>query len=266
MSPTHRSNNSRLKPQPSIPTLGTTLRLIREDLGLARSTARDRHGISDSYLFEIETDRYVPKLETLEAIIAGYKVDSLLARHLHELRAPAEDLAPVHKLRQSVAANLDWISHLDDLERRGVFAAYVDPIWNVLACNDLFHTALPGIEKTDSIPTWIFSPIAQQVFVDWNREAAHSVAYNKAILGIYRDSQQARDLIRQLGPNKQCRRLWAASLSVTYGRDTDHLLHHRDVTTGELRSYRISIAPHTEALDVYLVTAIGKPYSGPPGP
>ncbi len=264
--PAHRSNNARPRPQLSIPTLGTTLRLIRDDLGLSRFTARDRHGISASYLFEIETDRYVPKLETLETIIDGYKVDSLLGRHLRELRAPAEDLAPTDKLRHCVTGNVDWISHLDDLERRGVFAAYVDPMWNILACNNLFRSALPSIEKTDSIPTWIFSPVAQKVFVDWNREAAHSVAYNKAILGIYRNSQQARDLIRQLGPNKECRRLWAASLAVNYGRDTDDLLHHRDITTGELRSYRISIAPQTEALDVYLVTAIGKPYSGPPVP
>jgi transcriptional regulator with XRE-family HTH domain len=140
------------------------LRLIREDLGLSRFTAHDRHGISASYLFEIETDRYIPKLEALEMIIAGYTVDSLLGRHVRELRAPPEDLAPVDKLRQAVTDNVDWISHLDDLERRDVLAAYVDPIWDILACNDLFRSALPGIEKTDSIPIWIFSPIAQTVF------------------------------------------------------------------------------------------------------
>ncbi|WP_228000505.1 hypothetical protein [Nocardia australiensis] len=77
-----------------------------------------------------------------------------------------------------------------------------------------------------------------------------------AILGLYRNSQQARDLIRHLGPNTEFRRLWASSLDVNYGRDSDALLHVRDPTNGELVSYRLSIAPMVEDMTVLLVTAI----------
>ncbi|WP_327116460.1 hypothetical protein OHB12_04660 [Nocardia sp. NBC_01730] len=265
--PAYRSRtNARTTAPPGIPTLGSTLRLIREDLGLTRLTARDRHGISNSYLFDIEVDKYVPKLETLEALIAGYEPSPLQARHLRELRSPPEDLVPTDKLRQSVTANLDWLHHLDDLEHRGVFAAYVDPIWNVLACNDLFRSTLPGIEETYSIAAWIFSPVAKDVWVAWEQEAALNVAYDKAILGLYRNSQQARNLIRHLGPNREFRRLWASSLEVNYGRDSDDLLHIRQPPNGGLVSYRLGIAPMVANMTVLLVTAIPKPYSGPLGP
>ncbi|WP_227999097.1 helix-turn-helix domain-containing protein [Nocardia australiensis] len=243
--------------------MGTTLRLIREDLGLTRLAARDRHGVSSSYLYDIEADKCLPKLETLEALIAGYKVDPSLARHLRELRSPPVDLVPTERLREGVTSDLDWMSHIDDLAHRGVLAAYIDPSWQVLACNDLFLSIMPGLEKTYSIATWIFSPIAKEVWVDWEKEAAWNVAYDKAILGLYRNSQQARDLVGHLGPNREFRRLWASSLDVNYGRDSDALLHVRDPTNGELVSYRLSIAPMVEDMTVLLVTAIPKPYSGP---
>ncbi len=258
----HRSHPN-ATPPPSIPTLGTTLRLIREDLGLTRVTARDRHGVSSTYLYEIETDKYTPKLETLDALIAGYKVNSLLARHLRELRSPPVDLVPSGTLRRGVTANRDWMSHLDDLQHRGVLAAYIDPIWNVLACNDLFLSTMPGLEKTYSVTAWIFSPIAKEVWPDWEKEAAWNVAYDKAILGLYRNSLQVHDLIRHLGPNSEFRRLWVSSLDVNYGRDSDSLLHVRHPPNTEVVSYRLSIAPMVENMTVLLVTAIPKPSGGP---
>jgi hypothetical protein len=170
---------------------------------------------------------------------------------------------PTKKLRGWVSANRDWMSHLDDLQHRGVLAAYLDPIWNVLACNDLFLSTMPGLENTDSIPTWLFSPIAKSVWADWEKEAAWNVAYNKAILGLYRESQQARDLIQRVGSHSEFRRLWSASVDVTYSRDSDSLLHVRHPPNSEVASYRLSIAPMVEDMTVLLVIAIPKPYSGP---
>ncbi|MFI9410051.1 MmyB family transcriptional regulator [Nocardia gamkensis] len=264
-STTNRSSGSAGdKPLPRIPTLGSTCLLIREDLGLSRNGAQQRHGISPSHLFNIEHDRYVPTFETLEKIISGYRLDAMMARHLRELRAPAEHLAPVDKLRECVNANDALIEHLQDLERREVLAAYVDPVWNVLACNDSFRAALPGLDKTDCIPTWLFSPHARPVFPQNPTEAAHSVATLKAVLGRYRDSEQAHDLMRQLRPHKEFQRLWTSSIRVAYGRETNELLHMRDPETGELASYRLSVADVSQSQDVLLLTAIRKPYAGPP--
>ncbi|MGQ4618970.1 MmyB family transcriptional regulator [Nocardia sp. R7R-8] len=265
--PTPRSSGSaRDKPLPRIPTLGHTCLLIREDLGLSRNGAHQLHGISQSHLFNIEHDRYVPTVETLEKIISGYRVEAMMARHLRELRAPAEYLAPVGKLRECVNGNDALIEHLHDLEQRDILAAYVDPVWNVLACNESFRAALPGLDTTDCIPTWLYSGYARSVFLQNPMEAAHSVATLKGVLGRYRDSEQAHDLMRQLRPHKEFQRLWSSSIHVAYGRDTNNLLHIRDPDTGELASYRLSVADVSQSQDVLLLTAIRKPYSGPPLP
>ncbi len=256
--------NPKLVPTPGIPTFGTTFRLIREDQHHTRQTAANLHGISSGYLFSIESDAKQPKLETTTKMLKGYDVGPLLTRHLHDLRAPALTLPTSDKLRQQVRGHDDWMKHLDDLQERRTLAAYVDPFWNILACNETWLAALPGIEKTNSIARWIFSAIAKEVFVQWEREAAHNVAYDKAMLGLFRHSAQARELIKHLQSHPDYRRLWAASIDVTYGRDTDDLLHHRDPATGTLTSYRLSIAPMDESGAVHLVTAIAKPYSGPP--
>ncbi|MEU2032594.1 helix-turn-helix domain-containing protein [Nocardia amamiensis] len=257
------SDNARGGRLPRIPTLGSTCRLIREDLGLSRFGAQQRHGISPSYLFNIEKDEYTPTFETLEKIIAGYGLNPMQARHLRELRTPAEELAPTDKLRQCVNENVDLVSHLDDLEQREVLAAYLDPLWNVLGRNYLFRAATPGLEETNCIPVWLFTPQAKTAFVLWAHESAHSVATLKATLGRYRDSEQAKDVIRQLRPVKEVRNQWSSSIDVAYGRDTNDLLHLRDPATGELTSYRLSVADVTQTQNVLLLTAIRKPYSGP---
>ncbi|MEV6140472.1 helix-turn-helix domain-containing protein [Nocardia sp. NPDC051990] len=262
-SPGHsKRDKPRCPPQQHIPTLQTTLRTIRDHLELSRITAYERHGISPSYLSQIERGDRTPSIETLEAIIAGYGLTPMQARHIRELRTPAEVLAPVEKLRQCVSGNIGLTTHIQDLEERRVLAAAVDPMWNVLACNESFRSLLPGLDETDCIPRWLFSPIAQTVLVQWHHEAAHSVATIKAVLGRYRGSRQAHDLIRQLRPNKEFQRLWNCGIDVAYGRDTNDLIHRRDPMTREFASYRLSIADATQAQNVLLITAIRKPYSG----
>ncbi|WP_040701525.1 MmyB family transcriptional regulator [Nocardia vinacea] len=134
----------------------------------------------------------------------------------------------------------------------------------MLACNDSFRAAAPGLEETDCIPVWMFSAAPQAVHVRWPHESAYSVATLKAVLGRYRDSEQAHDVMRQLRPIKEFRRQWFSSIEVSYGRDTSDLLHVRDPATGEPASYRLSVADINQTQNVLLLTAIRKPYSGPP--
>ncbi|WP_433204621.1 helix-turn-helix domain-containing protein [Nocardia sp. CA-107356] len=260
----HRKRDKpRYPPQQHIPTLQTALRTIRDHLELSRIAAYERHGISASYLSQIERGERMPSIEILETIITGYGLNPMQARHLRELRTPAEVLAPLDKLRHCVRGNDGLITHIQDLEERGVLAAVVDPMWNVLACNESFRSALPDLDRTDCIPRWLFSPIAQTVLVQWLHEAAHSVATIKAVLGRYRGSQQAHDLMRQLRPNKEFQRLWTSGIDIACGRDTNDLIHQRDPITHELASYRVSVADVTQAQNVLLITAIRKPYAGP---
>ncbi|MGY1960850.1 MmyB family transcriptional regulator [Nocardia gipuzkoensis] len=259
--PAHRQ--PRRSAQPSIPTLSTTCWMIRDHLGLSRVGSYERTRVSASYLNQIESGERIPSLETLNKLIRGYRLDSAQARHLLELRAPAEDLAPAQNLRRLVRENDGLMTHIHALEERGVLGAYMDPMWNVLACNDSFRSALPGLDASESVPVWLFSPAARDIVIDWDREAAHSVATTKAVLGRYRRSEQARELMRQLRPNSAFGRLWASSISISYGRSTGDQLHWRDLDTGELISYSLTMSEISETGDVLLLTALPVRYRGP---
>ncbi|WP_329410819.1 helix-turn-helix domain-containing protein [Nocardia vinacea] len=195
---TRSHRDRRRRPLARIPTLPETLWLSRDHLRLSRVAAHKRHGISPSYLRQLEVGERIPSPETLFKLITGYGLSDGQARHIRELRYPAEDLPPTDKLRQSVHENVALRNHIQDLEGRGVLAAYVDPMWNILLATTEFRSGMPGLEDSECIPVWLFSPIAKTIVIDWEREAAHSVATIKGVLGRYRDSEQAHVLLRKL--------------------------------------------------------------------
>ncbi|MGV9822931.1 MmyB family transcriptional regulator [Nocardia xishanensis] len=261
--PAHRAPIRRPQPQARIPTLGRTCLLLRRERKLTFAKAYARHGVSRSYLTEIEQDTRLPSLETLERMIDGYDADPLMARHLRELRAPAEDLPPTDYLRQCVRERTSAVVHLRDLDDRGVLAAYIDPLWNMLACNESFQAAVPGLTETQQIHTWLFSPPARNYFLDWPSEATHAVASSKTVLGRYRATEQAQHFMQILKQNPEFADLWTSSNRVAYGRNTGDLVHVHDPATGNPVSYSLSISTVTQTEYVLLVTAIRKPYSGP---
>ncbi|MBF6095755.1 helix-turn-helix domain-containing protein [Nocardia cyriacigeorgica] len=250
--------------RPHIPTLGTACLQIRTALGISRATAYLRHGVSTTYLADIENGRVMPSLEVLEQLIAGYRCDPHQARYLRELRVPAVDLDPPDKLRQLVAGDTALMAQLDSLTDRCILAAYVDPLWNILACNDGFRAALPGIEATDCIPTWLFTPAAREVLVEWEAETARAIATTKPVLARYRDSIQVRDIMRRLAPNKDFQRFWTPNVEIIYGRPVTDLLHIRDPNTDEVTSLHLVIAEQGQPYNIQLLIATPQPYSGPP--
>lgn len=250
--------------RPHIPTLGSACLQIRSALGISRATAYLRHGVSTTYLADIENDRVMPSLEVLDQLITGYRCDTHQARYLRELRVPAVDLDPPDKLRQLVADDAALMAQLADLTDRGILAAYVDPLWNILACNTGFRSALPGIEATDCIPTWLFTPAAREVLVEWEAETARAIATTKPVLARYRTSIQVHDIMRRLTRNKDFQRLWTPTVEVIYGRPVTDLLHIRDPNTGELTSLHVVIADSGQPYNIQLLIATPRPYAGPP--
>ncbi|NEW34148.1 helix-turn-helix transcriptional regulator, partial [Nocardia cyriacigeorgica] len=250
--------------RPHIPTLGTACLQIRTALGISRATAYLRHGVSTTYLAAIENDRVLPSLEVLDQLIAGYRCDPHQARYLRELRVPAVDLEPPGKLQQLVAGDSTLMAQLADLTHRGILAAYVDPLWNILVCNDGFRAALPGIEATDCVPVWLFTPAAREVLVEWEAETARAIATTKPVLARYRDSIQVHDIMRRLTPNKDFQRLWTPTVEVIYGRPVTDLLHIRDPNTGKLTSLHVVIAEPGQPYNIQLLIATPRPYAGPP--
>ncbi|MGI5219478.1 helix-turn-helix domain-containing protein [Nocardia sp. CA-290969] len=245
------------------PNLGDTCLVIRKTLGLSRSAAYSAHGVSQSYLFDIENNMRVPTSAILDRMIDAYGLDSQQAQHLRELREPAHYLPATGELGAQLQHHIGLIPHLDGLEAKGVLGAYIDPLYNILACNESFHSAWPGLAEADSLLSWIFEPAAAHSAPDRDREAAHTVAITRALAGRYRDSGQTKKLLRKLSHHDEFTRRWTSTIDVAYGRSPDDLLHRRHPTTGESTSFTMTKAGVCRLPEVSLITLIPMPYNGP---
>ncbi|MFC9871675.1 helix-turn-helix domain-containing protein [Nocardia salmonicida] len=250
------------RPQVAIPDLATTLRWIREDLGLTQAQAAAEVNFSAVHLGRFERGESKPPPDTLERIISGYRLDKAMASHLRELAGPAIMLAPPDALRTYVRAEKSLRLNLSRFQARTIPAAFIDPFWNVLAHNDLFATTLPGIEDSRSISVWMLSDHSKTVVVDPESEGSWTVAMLKSALGRHRSSAQAKELVSALAPINDARRLWAASVNVARGRDSQCLLHAYDANHSPV-SYQLALADGILAHHIQLITATPEAYSGP---
>ncbi|MGW6421439.1 MmyB family transcriptional regulator [Nocardia sp. NPDC055053] len=250
------------RPQVSIPDLGTTMGWIRDDLGLTQSQAAAELNFSAVHLGRFERGEAKPPLDTLERIISGYRLDRDLASHLRELAGPPVMLAPPEALRTYVQAEKSLMLNLERFQARAIPAAFIDPFWNVLAYNDLYADTIPGIDDHRSVAVWVLSEQAKRVIVDYEAEASWTVAMLKSALGRHRSSAQANELVSALAPISDARRLWAASVNVSYGRDSRCLLHAYDADRKRV-SYLLSLSVGIAAHHVQLVTATPEACSRP---
>ncbi|MGW5456489.1 MmyB family transcriptional regulator [Nocardia sp. NPDC003979] len=227
----------------TVPTLGQTCRLIREERGFTRDTAAAHLSVSRSYLADIERNRRTPTEAFLDHIIIGYELDPITARHLRELRAAAVDLEPTAVLRKSVTANAALMAHL---QQRSDLAAYIDSAWTLLACNDAFQAAAVGLWPGRSIPVWVFSENAKKIFPDWPHEADRTAAIVRGIAGRYRESEQVQTLFHHLRPVTEFQNRWNDGVHTAYGRDPSDLteVHHLD--TGRTASYSLTLTAQSE--------------------
>ncbi|MGN2635044.1 helix-turn-helix domain-containing protein [Nocardia takedensis] len=256
-----RSSRSRHALPPRVPTLGNTCRRIRDERGYTRDYAAAMLRISRSYLSDIERGRRNPSPELLELIIVGYRLDSALARHVRELRLAAVNLEPTAVLARCVTDNALLMAHLRDLNARGDLAAYIDPVWNVLACNDLFREALPGLERTGSVPVWIFSDDSKPILTDRPFELDYTAAAIRAITGRYRNTEQVRALFRYLGPNVEFRTSWSDDVRAAYGRDPSALMYAIHPVTGLPASYSLTISNQSESVLLLILSPKPSPDS-----
>lgn len=245
------------------PTLGDTCLAIRKQLRLSRSAAYDAHGVSQSYLYDIENNLRVPTSAILDRLIDAYGLDSQQAQHLHELREPAHHLPATGELGAQLQHHIGLIPHLDDLATKGILGAYIDPLYNILACNNSFHAAWPGLTETDSLLSWIFEPAAAVTAPDRDREATHTVAITRALAGRYRDSGQTKKLLRKLSHHDDFTRRWTSTIDVASGRSPDDLLHRHHPDTRKSMSFTMTKTAVSRLPNVSLITLIPMPYNGP---
>lgn len=254
---TYRSEpNSGPAPKARIPDLPSTLLAIRKHLGWSRARAYLSHGVSGSYLSQIEDGTRTPSLDLLQQMITGYNLTCAQSQYLHDLRAPSRHLSPTPDLRQFIARTPQLVRHLDDLDQRCVPAACINPLKQILATNHTWRRTLPGMYEIGCIPEWLLSPTGQATVLGWHSEALYSVAAIRPGLARYRDTEQARTVLATLTKYPAFNEIWQSSVDVIYGRDTSNPLqcHHPD--NGERYSLTLSLSSVTQTQEVLLVTAV----------
>ncbi|MFE9575279.1 hypothetical protein ACFYO1_02750 [Nocardia sp. NPDC006044] len=214
--------------------------------------------ISLGYIYELEKGAYTPSQDKLESLIDGYGLDKNQARYLQDLRMPPQDLTPDEELRQRVRTEAWFSAHLQDLQSRGMPAAYLTPLFTVIACNDLLRSVLPGIDEAGSILLWMFSPAAKELCAEWEVEAPRAVATAKGVLARYRDTEQAKALLRTLSGNSDFRQFWVENIDVSYERDSTDLKYFRVPGSDAVVGYSVTLTAVPGTSDMVVLNVIRK--------
>ncbi|WP_280362540.1 helix-turn-helix domain-containing protein [Nocardia wallacei] len=252
-------------PRARVPALPRFAMQVRAEAHRTRRDVYDVTGISDSYLRQIEEGRRPnPSPEVIDMLITAYQLTTAQARHLRDLAMPTPaDLPTTDDLRACLLSDPAHLDHLEDLERRGVLAAYIDPLFNVLAMNKLMSAALPGLDEVGNVVEWWTLPVAREVVVDYTEETDYLVAAVKGAMGRYRAARQTVDLIRSLRKHSLINRVWTSRARIAYGRPTTDVIRWRNPETGELFTATVHIQRVSDSAQTLLLTVFPKPVSEP---
>nr|WP_232541799.1 helix-turn-helix domain-containing protein [Nocardia bovistercoris] len=222
---------------------------IRERHHLTRPPAARRLQISKSLLKQIETRPEPPTPEAVALLITGYELDTDQTRFTRELARRPVVLPSLTQLRTRIATPARQ-ARLDGLDSDGVLAAYTDPLWHLIAANQRFREAFPGLEDfDDNLALWFFqpgrtAPSSRQVVVDRDGFAAYLVATLRPAFGVHRESPRAREFFDLLDAGPEFRTRWDTdSITVAYGRRPDDLLRLRDLDSGERYDLTLDLGP-----------------------
>ncbi|MEV6557545.1 helix-turn-helix transcriptional regulator [Nocardia sp. NPDC051756] len=247
------------RPQARVPTLSDFMTQVRGRL--SRREAAEITGVSEHYIRNIEDGDRHPKAAIVAQLIAGYGLNMSQARHVRDLLAPPLDLTPTETLKEQVMQNSGLLDHLDLLESKGVLAAYVDPLLNVLLLNKHMIRAYPRLDVVGNVAPWIFGPHSRDILTDRGNEKDQVVALLKAVMGGHRDCFQTNHLLRRLRPIPEFNRIWTTRTRIAYGRETTDYLRWRDQFTKEPLTASI-YSTDVEVPDVVLYLAFIKDDDG----
>ncbi|MFF0543104.1 MmyB family transcriptional regulator [Nocardia thailandica] len=218
---------------PKPPTLGGLLRRLRDERRISREKLAFAAGVSSSYITHLEGgDRDRPTLVVVEALLRYLDriepVTEIERRHLFDLAGLSEPGYPtVAELRERIT---DEMRHGLALQEPNL-AAYVDTRWNVLAANDSYARAFPGLLEDVNILRWFFgNPLSRKVMREWEKESALTVHWLRGLLGQDGGADWAGELLDEMAEYPDFRRLWSAGDTV-YGR-SDAAMLLRDLDTG----------------------------------
>ncbi|MGV9818721.1 helix-turn-helix domain-containing protein [Nocardia xishanensis] len=222
------------------PTFGSVLRRLRDERRVSREKLAFETGVSTSYISHLENGvRANPTRSVVEALVRYLRniraISGAELRYLFDLAGlSTTDYPGVDALRSEISGDMRHRLTLHE----PTLAAYLDTRWNVLACNDSFAAAFPGVAAEVSLLRWLFgSDIARGVLVEWEAEARVFVHWLRGLSGQEPEATWPGDVLAQLAEYPDFRRLWHEG-NVAYGRDRPEMLI-ADPATG--RADRVAV-------------------------
>lgn len=224
------------RPQP--PTFGQLLRRLRDDRRISRERLAFAAGVSASYLTLLERgQRDRPTDVVVEALVRQLDTAGPLSdadrRNLLDLAGLPRTCTPsADELRAELTPDM----HTGLALFAPNPAAYYDIRLNLLACNEPYATALPGLTEAGNWVRWIFgADIAKQVMVEWELETAITVSRLRGVLGAAGNPDWSADLIADYGDFPRFRELWRHS-AASFSR-SEIPVRLRDLATGTVTTY-----------------------------
>ncbi|GAB3208816.1 hypothetical protein GCM10027262_27530 [Nocardia tengchongensis] len=202
------------------PTFGLLLRRLRDARGVSRERLAFNAGVSASYISHLEKgDRGHPTREVVDALLRYLdRITPLSAverRHLLDLAGlGVSEFPSVEQLRAEIT---DDMRRALDLHEPNL-AAYVDTRWNVLACNESYARAFPGLERDTNILRWFLgNEAARGVMVEWEEEVRLTVHWLRGLIASSGDTAWSVEFLAELGRFGLFREMWDEGIAA-YGR------------------------------------------------
>ncbi|UFS93236.1 helix-turn-helix domain-containing protein [Nocardia huaxiensis] len=231
---------------------------MRDERMVSREKLAFNAGVSSSYITHLENgNRDRPTREVLHALVRYLdRIGPLSAvehRHLLDLAGlGAGEYPDAEQLRAWITTDMHHALTLHEPN----LAAYFDTRWNLLACNDSFAQAFPGIAEQGNFLHWFLgNAISRRTVVEWEQEVRLLVHWLRGLLAGSGDAAASVAFLAELAQYEQFCRIWDEE-AVAYGRDRP-LLHLRDLDTGTRRGvvvqmFRVDSVPHSDRIQIFL--------------
>ncbi|MFC6011219.1 helix-turn-helix domain-containing protein [Nocardia lasii] len=243
---------------PRAPTLGGLLRRLRDERRLSREKLAFAAGVSSSYITHLESgDRDHPTRAVVDALVRYLDrispVTDIERRHLLDLAGLTPvDNPTIEDLRAEITAEMRRTIALQEPN----LAAYVDTRWNVLAGNESYDRAFPGLVEDVNILRWFFSnPLSRKVMVEWEKESTLTVHWLRGLIGQQGGADWAAELLDELADYRDFRRIWDDG-DTAYGRDHTAMrlcdLHTGEYYTVDVQLFRLDSVAYPGRIQYYL--------------
>lgn len=248
---------------PALPHIGRLLRKLRLERGLSRERLAFPAGVSASYIAQLEAgNRSRPTAAVMTALLRELEQAGSLG---DAQRRQLDDLSGGHvradptlpELRAEVTAQTAGL--LDDFD--AVPACCLDAGWNVLAYNDSYAEAFPGVVADGNMLRCFYAdPRSKQLLVEWREETELAVRLLRGRIARQADSAWYADLLAELSRFREFRQVWEEG-EVRYQRDRGPMELRHPVTgaryAAQPHSFRLAAGDHHDRVRIQLHLPVG---------